>query len=348
MEIIRGKIVGAQKFVVYGPEGIGKTTFASKFPEPLFIDTEGSTKHYDVARLPTPSSFQMIKEMIQYVIQNPNVCKTLVLDTADWTELLAIDDVCSKHSIDSIETLGYGKGYVYLSEEIGKLLNMLTEVINKGINVVITAHAAAKKVELPDEMGAYDRWELKLQKKVAPLVKEWADNVFFLNYKTIIVNIDNKGSVKGKNKAQGGKRVMYTTHHVCWDAKNRLGLPEELDVDYTLIAPYINFNSGKVAVNNTAKIVEKETSNTQGSYEISINEEIPLELLELMKLDSISVEEIKSAVASKGYYPIDTHIGAYDMNFVKGVLVGAWPKVKDMVLSARKAQLDLTSNIETY
>ena len=54
MEITRGKIQTAQKIVLYGPEGIGKTTFASRFPEPLFIDTEGSTRQLDVARLPKP------------------------------------------------------------------------------------------------------------------------------------------------------------------------------------------------------------------------------------------------------------------------------------------------------
>ena len=79
MQIIRGKIGGAQKVVVYGPEGIGKSTFAAQFPEPLFIDTEGSTRHMDVARLPKPSSFTMLMEQIRYVKATPSLCKTLVI-----------------------------------------------------------------------------------------------------------------------------------------------------------------------------------------------------------------------------------------------------------------------------
>ena len=43
MEITRGKVQKAKKVVIYGPEGIGKSTFASRFPDPVFIDTEGST-----------------------------------------------------------------------------------------------------------------------------------------------------------------------------------------------------------------------------------------------------------------------------------------------------------------
>ena len=65
MNIIRGKIPSAQKVVIYGPEGIGKTSFAACFPDPLFIDTEGGTKHIDVARLPAPTSWTMLLEQVQ-------------------------------------------------------------------------------------------------------------------------------------------------------------------------------------------------------------------------------------------------------------------------------------------
>ena len=201
MEITRGKIQAAQKVVVYGPEGIGKSTFASQFPEPLFIDTEGSTTHMDVARLPKPSSWTMLLEEVRYVINTPSLCKTLVIDTADWAETLCISEICARNHWSGIEDPGYGKGYVYLADEFGKLLNLLSELTERGINAVITAHAMMRKFEQPDELGAYDRWELKLQKKTAPLVKEWADMVLFANYKTLVINVDGKGAQKGKNKA---------------------------------------------------------------------------------------------------------------------------------------------------
>lgn len=82
------------------------------------------------------------------------------------------------------------------------------------MNVIITAHAKMRKFEQPDEMGAYDRWEMKLTRQVAPLLKEWSDMLLFCNYKTFVVTPD-----EGKNKVQGGKRVIYTSHHPCWDAK---------------------------------------------------------------------------------------------------------------------------------
>ena len=89
MEIIRGKIPCAKKVVIYGPEGIGKSTFASQFPDPVFIDTEGSTNSMDVARLPKASSWQMILQQVDYVRTHPEVCKTLVIDTIDWAEAMS-------------------------------------------------------------------------------------------------------------------------------------------------------------------------------------------------------------------------------------------------------------------
>ena len=76
----------ALKTVVYGPEGIGKTTFASCFPKAVFIDTEGSTKFFDLARFPVPTSWTMLLDEVQEVINDPTVCDTLVIDTADWAE----------------------------------------------------------------------------------------------------------------------------------------------------------------------------------------------------------------------------------------------------------------------
>ena len=231
MQITRGRQTSALKVVVYGPEGIGKTTFCAQFPGVVFIDTEGSTKHLDVARLPKPTSWAMLMEQVTWVRDHPDQLGTLAIDTADWAEKLCITAVCDKAKKSGIEDFGYGKGYTYLEEEFGKLLNRLEEVVERGVNVAVSAHAAMRKFEQPDEMASYDRWELKLQKKTAPLLKEWADLVLFANYETFTIKRED-----GKTKAQGGKRVMYTTHHPCWDAKNRFGLEEKLPFDYSAIA----------------------------------------------------------------------------------------------------------------
>lgn len=230
LSITRGPRLRALGVVLYGPEGIGKSTLASQFPSPIFIDLEHGTDTMDIARTDTPKTFNDVLTLMTMILEEDEF-KTVVIDTADKLEQLITAHVLEAHHLSSIEDAGYGKGYTYIAEEFVRFLRKCGELIDAGKNVVIVAHAMMRKFEQPDEMGAYDRWELKLSKKAAPLVKEWADMVLFLNYKTTVVT-DEKTKSK---KARGGKRVMYATHHPAWDAKNRFGLDDELDMDFDSI-----------------------------------------------------------------------------------------------------------------
>lgn len=339
MVITKGKIKKAKKVCIYGPEGIGKSTFVSKFPDPLFIDTEGSTANLDVKRLQNPSSWTFLFQEIDYVIQHPDVCKTLIIDTIDWAEELAIRHICERDGKFGIESYGYGNGYVYVKEELGKLLNKLNDVVDKGINVVLTAHAQIRKFEQPDEIGAYDRYELKLGKKTSsqtsPLIKEWVDMLLFANYKTLSVATDDKSK---RFKAGGGKRVMYASHHPCWDAKNRYGLPDECEFSYETIRHIIE----DVPLTNlqpTEPVIEKPTSITTPKQEeqqqqSAILEEdmnkLPKPLADLMKQDQVSVFELQQAIAKKGFFPEETPIENIPLEFWK-MTVANWDKFRDFI-----------------
>lgn len=306
----------------------------------------------DVRRTPTPSSFTMILEQVDYVKKHPDICKTLVVDTADWAEQLCATDVCAQSKKKSIEDFGYGKGYIYLYENFGKLLNALSELIDLGIHVGFTAHAKMRKFEQPDEMGAYDRWEMKLSKQVAPIVKEWADLILFANYKTYVVNVDDQGVRKGKNKAQDGGRVMYTTHHSCWDAKNRHNLKQELPFEFHelshVFGESISIEPKMQKIQEITKIDESEQQTLQfptKNQEVKKEEKsevqddgIPKQLKDLMVANNVCEWDIQGAVASRGYYPEDTPIKNYDSEFINGVLVGAWQQVYKMILDIKEKQ----------
>lgn len=358
MKISSGKIKTAQKVVIYGPEGVGKSTFASRFPKPIFIDTEGSTKKLDVTRFDRPTSWEMLLEQVEYIKNTCKDYKTLVVDTADWAEKLCIAQICARAKKSGIEDFGYGKGYVYIAEEFGKLLNLLEDVIDQGINVVITAHAKMNRVELPDEMGAYDRWELKLTKQSAPLLKEWADTLLFANYKTTVVNTGDK-----KYKGQGGsRRIMYTSHTACWDAKNRDGLPDTLPFSYAEIASSIEDSGDESAhiqyeqEQTVEKSVAKEKTDkksdplnellddlreknipvtdisTQDNKPNEIPEYVPKKLADLMRASNFTVEDIENAVTQRGYFPASATLKDYPMDFIEGCLIGAWDKIKEFIL----------------
>lgn len=371
MQIIRGKIPCAKKVLIYGPERIGKSTFASHFPEPIFIDTEGSTKDMNVARFEKASSWTMLLDQVRYVKMNSSVCRTLVIDTADWAEQMCVADLCARYGKKGVEDFGYGNGYVYAKEEFGRFLNVLEEVVDAGVNVVLTAHAQMRKFEQPDELGSYDRWELKLGKKTssqtAPLAKEWADMVLFANYKTWSVAVDDKGK---KRKAQGGARVMYTSHHPCWDAKNRYGLPEEMPFEYESIRSIIEGGNQTAAKREqpaepvitspfappvqtptpppAEKIPEQPVQQTMDltppANEGSVGEaftgkmsdfepdaRIPKALRDLMISNNVNEWDVQRVVEARGYFPGDMPVYDYPKDFIEGVLVGAWDQVYAMI-----------------
>ncbi len=106
LNISTGIIPRAQKAVIYGSEGVGKTTLAASFPNPLVIDTEGGTSHMDVRRIEKPQSWEELIAIVNEVSATPNICKTLVIDTADWAEQLAVAHICNKYKQNSIESFG--------------------------------------------------------------------------------------------------------------------------------------------------------------------------------------------------------------------------------------------------
>ena len=346
MKIISGKIVKPQKVIIYGPEGIGKSTFASQFPRPLFIDTEGSTSHLAVDRLERPTSWQMLRQYIQDIKTDSMGYQTVVIDTADWAERLCEDSICSKYGKQGLEDFGYGKGYTYVKEEFGRLLDSLTDLIEAGLNVVLTAHSIIRKFELPEETGAYDRYELKLGNKAgnqcAALAKEWADMVLFANYKEIVVT-----SKDGKKKVSGGQRVMHTLHNPCWDAKNRHGLPEELPFDYAQIAHCIPAMGVPEPPQQTAAKAPKQAapepepqSKEKTQHEVkpapAPDSGVPKELADLMAANNVTAQDIQQAVAHKGYFPADMPLQDYPTDFIMGCLVAAFPQMLKVIKELKK------------
>lgn len=329
MEITSGKIDTAIKTVIYGPEGIGKSTLAAQFPRPVFIDTEGSTVHMDVCRTPRPQSWPELLEQVHWLADRPAELGTLVLDTADWAEVLCAETVCARAQKSGIEEFGYGKGYTYLAEEFGRLLTALDLAKDRGVNIVITAHAKMRKFEQPDEMGAYDRWEMKLSKTCAPLIKEWADMVLFACYKTYVVNVDGQGAQKGKNKAMGGERILRTTHNPCWDAKNRFALPEEMPLGYAGIAHLLRDRTAK---GEAEAVAESATTAAPADAEASAPDAPPLpgvpeKVARLMRESGVTPEEVAYVVSQKGYFPADMAFRDYPQDFIDGWMLPCWAQI---------------------
>ena len=359
MNITKGPIRTALRIGIYGTEGVGKTTFAAQFPGAVFIDTEGSTKHMDVARFDPPETLQDVKDQISYVIDHPAEVGSLIIDTVDSLEKLLFKAVCEKNNIENMEGIPYGKAYTIAKKEMQDLLEMLDKVIARGVNVALICHSMIRKFELPDEMGSYDRYMLKLnEKNIAPLIKEWVDMLLFVNYRTDIVTDEKTKTKKGKG---GQKRIMYANHTACWDAKNRFGLPDEMPFEYERIAhlfgngeppeeriepmepvvlPHIRKTGPSEVVFDDKPKAEKEKAKVQEMPEVrpeSMKSDNPEKdralqaVWELMRRDKVPDPMIiQAVVAEKDYYDLTVPLKDYDTEFIDGCLVEAWETVNKL------------------
>ena len=290
-QITKGKQKSAIRLCAYGSEGIGKSTFASHFPDPVYIDVEGGTKQLDVARFPTPETWSDLLEEIDAVIEEPETCKTLVIDTIDRAESLLIAAVLREGNKSSIEEFGYGKGWTILQERFLKdFLNRLDRLIAKGVNVVLLAHAQMRKLESPED-PPYDRWELKVSKKVAPIVKEWADILLFMNYE--VMTVEENGKAKAKGKA---KRKMHANHRPTYDAKNRYGLPDDMDLSFE---PLREIYEGTVPIREEKTVLSIDNP-AEGIIEDDMAEDVRTVLVRQLKGKGITQKAFNAWLISTG------------------------------------------------
>lgn len=225
-KVIKGLVSKPFRIVVYGVEGIGKSTFAAQAPNPIFLCAEDGACHLDIARFPSPKSWADVLETVRVLTSEEHDFRTLVIDTIDWLEPLCWSQVCAAGGKQSIEDFGYGKGYVMALELWRQLLSRLEALERtRKLNVVLVAHATIRRVEDP-YAGAFDRYRLKLHEKTADLVKEWCDAVLFARHEIF----DKKNGQSVRKIA--GDRVLHTQWTAAFDAKNRFGLPDTIRLDW--------------------------------------------------------------------------------------------------------------------
>lgn len=231
MKIVKGKQQAPVRCVLYGVEGIGKSTLASQFPSPLFLDTEDGSRQLEVDRVSCPD-WQTLKGCVAELAVESHGYQTVVIDSIDWAERQLVEFVCKKDGKSSIEDYGFGKGYTVVAEHMSRFVESLDNLHRAGLHVLLVAHAKVQRTSPPDQTDGYDRYELRLTKQVSPVIKEWSDALLFANYRTRLV----EGS-DGRKKAIGGKdRILYTERAAAYDAKNRYGLAGELPMSIDALA----------------------------------------------------------------------------------------------------------------
>lgn len=238
-QIQRGKQPQPPRLIVYGTEGIGKSTFASQAPKPVFIRTEDGLGEIDCDKFPLAQSLGDVLEFVNSLITEQHDYQTVAIDSMDWLERQIFDELCRQHNVSSIEKVdgGYAKGYTLALTHWRLLLSLLNRLRDeRGMIVIGIAHAKVERFEDP-EATAYDRYTPRLHKHACGLVCEWSDAVLFATRK-IRVQSEDAGFNRKRGMAvalgkDGGERIIRTIGGPSCVAKNRFGLPEELPLSWS-------------------------------------------------------------------------------------------------------------------
>jgi len=228
--VTKGPVKRPHFVLLYGVDGVGKSTFGAAAPEPIFLGPEDGLGFLNVAKFPSPNNWTDVLAAVSDLQSEDHPYQSLVLDSLDWLEPLLWQHICAEHQVTSIEEVGggFGKGFVFAREQWNEFIKRLMRLRAK-MHIVAIAHAQVKVVNDPSEPEPFDQYRLKLNDKAADLWREASDCVFFAKFD---IRVTKK---KGANKARAfgeGARVIYTEHRPAFHAKNRFNLPFQMPLDW--------------------------------------------------------------------------------------------------------------------
>lgn len=216
-------------FVIYAPDGAGKTTLASEFPDPIYLGTEGEHPPSDV-EMATPGTIESFGELLDVfgeLLSTEHDRRTVIIDSLDGLEPLVWRATCARLGLNSIEEAGFGKGYVEADTEWGEYLSALSALAQAGMYVVQIAHPEIVRFDSPTT-DPYSRYTLKLHKRANALIREKADVVAFMNYRITIKEKEVARQTKVAHAEGGKERLIHLNEGAGFLAKNRYSMPDSV------------------------------------------------------------------------------------------------------------------------
>ena len=263
--INRTKHTSPPRIGIHGESGVGKSTlFAGgtvslptgdiilpSAPNPIFIPTEDGLRGLDTSAFPVADTYQDVVDNLTALASEDHDYKTVVIDSADWLEMLIHQQVINTctHDVNGTKTMsnshgGYGRGYevaMLYWRNILKALDYLNT--SKKMVVGIICHSSLVSINDPNSEQPFDRFEMKLHQPkrgtgARDLLVEWSDILGFANSP---ISVSEKKTTDGKkivrgSKSRGTLNKLHLRGSAAFTAGNRYNLPEKIDLSWEVLA----------------------------------------------------------------------------------------------------------------
>lgn len=252
------------RILLYSMPKVGKTTFASQFPNHLIVDIDGSSERIDCVRTPHIITLNEFLEILESLYSENHSYTTLAIDTIDWLERLIGDEVARINGKKTVEDIAFGKGYPLVVARWREILKALEQLrIEKGMTILMLSHADTRHYTPP--MGdEYDIYAPKLYGKKdktdtsLALITEYCDIIAFAHNKVLTKETGTGFNQKTKPVGEV-ETILYTSsRNPCFIAGNRFNLSPELPFTYAAFLADLKANAPKANKPKITKIEEEK------------------------------------------------------------------------------------------